>query len=135
MRPRCRIALCLTLAIGLVVASIGVARSQVEAPVLCARTAYDGRYCVIALQGWRVYLNADLATRFEAFSLRVVDLLDRRLNEAARVLPAARLKELRRVPVWIEDHKTGATSFYHPAGSPRPRAHGHPEAFLTSGSG
>ncbi len=128
MRPRWRITLCLAVTVGLVLASGYAARSQTAAPALCAQTVHDGRYCSLTLQGWPIYLNAGLAARHEAFARRVVELLGRRLDEAARALPPARLRELRRIPIWIEDKETGATSFYHLGGSPWPRANGYPEA-------
>ncbi len=132
MRPRWRITLCLVVTIGLVLASGYAARSQTAAPALCAQTVHDGRYCSLTLQGWPIYLNAGLAARHEAFARRVLELLSRRLDEAARALPPTRLRELRRIPIWIEDKETGAVSFYHPGGSPWPRANGYPEAKMGS---
>lgn len=124
----------LTLALGLVVAGVGAVRAQTAgtASPLCAQTAYDGRYCSLTAHGWQIFMNAGLAARHAPFAARVMDLLTRRLEEAAHVLPPVRLRELRRVPIWIEDKETGATSFYHLAGSSWPRANGYPEAKMGS---
>jgi|GEM_PF-1133102 len=127
-----RVALGLTLALGLATASTAQAQVPASASPLCLRTVHDGRYCLLSVHGWQVNLNTGLAARHAAFAGRVMDLLTLRLEEAARALPPARLRELRRVPIWIEDKETGATSFYHLAGSPWPRANGYPEAKMGS---
>jgi hypothetical protein len=118
-----RAVLCLVLLGG-----VAPAAAQQE-PLGCGHPAFEHRYCAFELDGWTVRLNATLVGEQREVARAAYALLDDRLRRIVEVLPAQRVAELRRVPIWMEPKTTGAARLmYHPAGSAWAREHGFPEA-------
>jgi hypothetical protein len=64
-----------------------------------------------AIQGWTIYANKDLLADGTELGSRALRLLETKLYEVERVLPAKAYEELRRVPIWL-----GVDDGYAPCG-------------------
>jgi hypothetical protein len=63
----------------------------------------DDRYSERRVRGWLVKVNKELlAAKHEKVLSETMELLDQQLYGVTRVVPAAALEKLRRVPLWIE---------------------------------
>jgi hypothetical protein len=54
-----------------------------------------------AVQGWNVFVRPELQTSEPAATRRALQLLDQQLAEIVRVVPAAAVAELRKVPLYL----------------------------------
>jgi len=54
-----------------------------------------------SIQGWAVHVNKDLLANGTELGSRALRLLEAKLYEVERVLPARAYEELRRVPIWL----------------------------------
>ncbi len=74
--------------------------------------AYDVR----AMRGWTVRVHPELAADGSNLGAEVLDLLDARLLEVTRRIPAKALAELRKVELWMElDYEGVPGGVYHPS--------------------
>ncbi len=69
-----------------------------------------------ALAGWTVHVNRDLLAQDSPAAERALELLRAQLDEITRIVPAAAVVELRRVPLWLTAGYPGVTpkAEYHP---------------------
>jgi len=65
---------------------------------------YDptSNYTKMDVRGWTVYVNQRLREGDKALSDRTLELLDVKLYDVTRMVPAAALAKLRQVPIWVE---------------------------------
>jgi hypothetical protein len=68
------------------------------------------------LRGWTVHVSRELLTGDAAATARALELLQTQLEEIIRVVPAAAVRELQAVPLWIspEYADTPPRAEYHP---------------------
>lgn len=123
----CKRVAALVLTITSVLVSVS-GRSQPATGELCARTAFQGRYCTHEIHGWSVYVSEALIRRNEGLARGALALLAQCLEEVGRTLPTVRIQELRRIPFWIGNRTDGSGLVYHPGGSRQPRETGEPDA-------
>lgn len=71
-----------------------------------------------AILGWQVRVHRDLLAKEAAATARALELLEAQLGEIVRVVPAAAVAELRKVPLYINPEYPGVA----------PRAEYHPDA-------
>ncbi len=69
-----------------------------------AKPEYDptSDYTKMDVRGWTVYVNQRLLQGDKALSDRTLELLDVKLYDITRMVPAAALAKLRQVPIWVE---------------------------------
>lgn len=70
------------------------------------------------IEGWTLLVSEELLEKDKAATERALDLLTVQLQEIARVVPAAAVAELRKVPLWFSPEYSGV----------QPRAEYHPGA-------
>jgi len=68
------------------------------------------------IAGWTVQISQELLTKDNAATVRALELLKLQLEEIVRVVPAAAVAELQKVPLWIspEYAQTPPRAEYHP---------------------
>src|SRR4051812_14923312 len=86
--------------------------------VFCCLGLSAPEYETRLLAGWTVHIHGDLQARDGRATARALELLEAQLREIVRVVPAAAVRELQRVPLWISPEYPGT----------RPRAEYHPDA-------
>jgi len=59
-------------------------------------------YTIRKVQGWKVLVNKELSSGHPQLAKDVLKLLKFQLYQITRVVPKKALKELRRVPIWVE---------------------------------
>ena len=59
-------------------------------------------YTIQKVQGWKVLVNNELSSSYPQLTKDVLKLLKFQLYQITRVVPEKALKELRRVPIWVE---------------------------------
>ena len=59
-------------------------------------------YTIRKVQGWKVLVNKDLSSGHPKLAKKVLKQLKFQLYQITRVVPKKALKELRRVPIWVE---------------------------------
>jgi hypothetical protein len=59
-------------------------------------------YTVKKIQGWKVLVNKELSSGHPQLATDVLKLLKFQLYQITRVVPKKPLKELRRIPIWVE---------------------------------
>jgi len=59
-------------------------------------------YTVRKIKGWKVLVNNELLTSYHQLAEYTLKLLKFQLYQITRVVPDEALKELRRVPIWVE---------------------------------
>ncbi len=66
--------------------------------------------------GWKLHLNRQLLNKHPEATAKALQLLEQQLAEIKRVVPAAAVTELQKVPLWFspEYPKTGPRAEYHP---------------------
>jgi hypothetical protein len=73
-------------------------------------------YTVRKIEGWKVLVNNELLSGHARLAQNVLKLLKHQLYQISRVVPQEALKELRRVPIWVEykapEHRCMC---YHPS--------------------
>jgi hypothetical protein len=73
-------------------------------------------YTVRKIEGWKVLVNNELLSKHARLAENVLKLLKHQLYQISRVVPQEALKELRRVPIWVEykapEHRCMC---YHPS--------------------
>jgi Glucose-regulated metallo-peptidase M90 len=69
------------------------------------------------IEGWTLHISDELLEKDKEQTTRALELLTAQLNEISRVVPAAALAELQKVPLWIspEYADTQPRAEYHPA--------------------
>jgi hypothetical protein len=69
------------------------------------------------IEGWTVHISDELLEKQKEDTARALELLTAQLAEIVRVVPAAALSELQKVPLWISPEYKGtqARAEYHPA--------------------
>ena len=94
-------------------------RCTIAAMILlpAAAWAYEptSNYTVQTVEGWKVYVNNTLLAGEKALGAQCLRLLEDHLYRVGRVVPAGPLKELKKVPVWLELKGQGAGACYHPS--------------------
>ena len=72
-------------------------------------------YTVQKIEGWKVLVNNELLSGHTDLAERVLKLLGHQLYQITRVVPHEALKELQRIPIWVE-HKAPRhpCMCYHP---------------------
>lgn len=70
------------------------------------------------LEGWTLQVSDELLEKDKVATERALELLAAQLQEIVRVVPAAAVRELRKVPLWFSPEYPGVT----------PRAEYHPDA-------
>lgn len=81
-------------------------------------TAYEPTtsYTVKDLQGWKVYVNNALSGEHVQLCADVLQLLDTKLYEVARVVSATAAVELRKTSIWVEyDNPKFPCAVFHPS--------------------
>jgi len=114
--------------VGLLVASASAYAAEDPAAPECSAPTHAGRYCQFLATGWELQLNARLVQTRPGLAKRVLAEARQRLAVISTRLPAARLQDLRRVTVWIEDETSTDRAMYHTISSEFPRQHGYPAA-------
>lgn len=68
------------------------------------------------ISGWTVHINKELFAKDAKLTERVLEILQGQLDEVIRVVPAAAVAELKKVPLWInpEYPNTRPSAEYHP---------------------
>ena len=68
------------------------------------------------LEGWTLLISDELFEKDKAATERALELLTVQLQEITRVVPAAAVAELRKVPLWFSPEYPGVTprAEYHP---------------------
>lgn len=68
------------------------------------------------IAGWSVHIRRELLTQDAAITARALELLKSQLDEIVRVVPAAAVAELQKVPLWVspEYPKVTPRAEYHP---------------------
>lgn len=75
---------------------------------------YDEAYKSTEIQGWQVIVNREFLARDPELVRRGLALLDAKLADIDRVLPAYPLRRLKSVPFWVEDGVPGRKGMaYH----------------------
>jgi len=73
-------------------------------------------YTVRKIEGWKMLVNNELSSGHARLAENVLKLLKHQLYQISRVVPQETLKELRRVPIWVEykapEHRCMC---YHPS--------------------
>ena len=72
--------------------------------------AFDSVYIDINILGWTVKISEKLAQRDSALCYETISVLVKKLKEITDVIPEQPLRELQKIPIWIENE------------SPNPRA-------------
>jgi dipeptidyl-peptidase-4 len=82
-----------------------------NAPAL--EPAYETR----TMRGWRLHVSLALLAAEPQLTAQAIELLDRQLEEVARVVPAGAVVELQKVPLYFSPEYPGQTprAEYHPA--------------------
>jgi hypothetical protein len=74
------------------------------------------RFETLRIEGWTIRADRALADEPDDLRARALRLLEIKLNDVSRVVPAPALAAIRRVPVWMSlDEGTGAGAEYHPS--------------------
>jgi len=90
-------------------ATPATAKSNVTAEPLAGRQTKT-------IEGWTVLVSSELLEKDKVATERALELLTVQLQEIVRVVPAAAVGELRKVPLWISPEYSGVTprAEYHP---------------------
>jgi len=84
------------------------------------------QYAKRSIQGWVIYVNKDLLADGTELGSKALRLLEAKLHEVERVLPAKAYEELRRVPIWLGvDDGVAPCAEYHWASREALRANGY----------
>lgn len=76
----------------------------------------EGGHVTRELQGWTVRVHPELAVEGSELGESVLGLLDNKLAEVVRLLPAKAVEQLRGVVIWMElDHEGVPGGVYHPS--------------------
>jgi len=59
-------------------------------------------YTVRKIKGWKVFVNNELSSGYPQLAEDTLKLLKFQLYQITRVVPDEALKELRRIPIWVE---------------------------------
>lgn len=81
-------------------------------------SAYEptSNYTVKDVEGWKVYVNNGLSGEHPQLCEDALKLLDTKLYEVARVVPATAAVELRKTPIWVEyDDPKFPCAVFHPS--------------------
>jgi hypothetical protein len=72
-------------------------------------------YTIQEIEGWKVLVNDELSSNHPDLAEKVLKLLGHQLYQITRVVPDEALKELRRIPIWVEyKAPRHACMCYHP---------------------
>jgi hypothetical protein len=80
--------------------------------------SYDptSNYLVRNIEGWPIYVNKTLLNENKITGDKVLRLLEVKLYDINRVVPEPALKELQKVPIWVEfEDKDVRCMCYHPS--------------------
>jgi hypothetical protein len=85
-------------------------------PILAAEPAAAPERQTKTIEGWTVFIRNDLMEKDKAGTERALELLTLQLQEIVRVVPAAAVVELRKVPLWFSPEYPGVSprAEYHP---------------------
>lgn len=105
----------IAVAVGLL---LSMNQAQAAEPIVIdavGNTEVDGHE-TRSIEGWTVYLSHKLLEQDRGLADRAVELLTAQLKEIIRVVPAAAVTELRKVPLWFSPEYDGASprAEYHP---------------------
>jgi toxin lethal factor len=100
---------CFTAACLLILTGAEVANSA-EPPKITGRQTRQ-------IEGWTLHISDELLEKQKDQTTRALELLTAQLEEIVRVVPAAALAELQKVPLWISPEYEGTQprAEYHPA--------------------
>src|ERR1019366_4236961 len=79
--------------------------SMIFHSAVLSQTAEEG-YTTKKLGDWTVYVNDELWDRYYPATSQVLDLLKVKLYDISREVPDTSLKELTKIPIWIELNDT-----------------------------
>ncbi len=82
-----------------------------------AKTPFEPteQYAIRDVDGWKVYLNANLETEHPKLCSEVLQLLKQQLYQITRMVPAEAVEKLRTIAVWIEyEEPHHPCMCYHP---------------------
>lgn len=84
--------------------------------VACAEPALEARFRTRMIEGWTLHISYELLEQDKPATERALELLTVQLQEIVRVVPAAAVIELRKVPLWFspEYHRVQPRAEYHP---------------------
>ena len=72
-------------------------------------------YKTSEIEGWTVYVKRDFLKSQPELAERTLTLLRLQLFQIARIVPAAAVKKLRTVPIWVEENDPSTPCMaYHP---------------------
>ena len=78
-------------------------------------TPSSAQYKTSEIEGWTVYVKKDFLKRQPALADRALTLLRLQLFQIARIVPAAAVKKLRTVRIWVEENDPSTPCMaYHP---------------------
>jgi hypothetical protein len=77
---------------------IRILEIQAASPKYTPTSDYSSR----KIEGWKVLVNDELLSEHAQLADDVLKLLKQQLYQITRVVPAESLKELRRIPIWVE---------------------------------
>ena len=85
-----------------------------------ARAVYPptADYCVRTMAGWTVRVHKELLTTDKAVGEKAIRLLGFKLDRIVRMVPAAAVEKLRRIPIWLSAYdrqKRHPCACYHPS--------------------
>ncbi len=97
---------------------------MLSAPTLAAETPAEAgssyeptsNYDRQDIRGWTIYVNHRLLEDEKELGQRALELLDVKLYDVVRAVPAAAVEKLRQVPIWVEFKDRGfPCACYHPS--------------------
>ena len=93
-----------------------------------SRQASSAEYKASEIEGWTVYVKKDFVKGKPALADRTLTLLRSQLFQIGRIVPAAAVKKLRTVKIWVEENDPSTPCMaYHPAAEWLREHHTNPE--------
>jgi hypothetical protein len=79
-------------------------------------TSTSAQYRAREIEGWTVYVKRDFLSAKPALADRTLALLRAQLFQVGRIVPAAAVKKLRTIKIWVEENDPSTPCMaYHPA--------------------